>query len=80
MNESSIVLAAIQAVNVLMHCGKSLDLEGTGDTAFPALIENEDGTFTLMNYSSDLAKRSKNWIRGQLGKTYIYKTVLKVDF
>ena len=56
------------------------DLEGTGDTAFPAIIENEDGTYTLMNYSSDLTKRSKNWIRGQLGKTYIYKTVLRVKF
>jgi len=55
------------------------DLVGTGDNAFPALIENEDGTFLLMNYSSDLNKRSKTWIRGQLGKTYIYKTVLKVE-
>ena len=54
------------------------DIEGTGDNAFPALIENKDGSFLLMNYSSKLTKRSKTWIRGQLGKTYIYMCELRI--
>lgn len=49
----------------------------TGDNAYPAIAKMSDGEFVLMNYSSDITRRKKNWIRGQLGKTYIYWTKLK---
>ena len=55
------------------------DFQSTGDTAFPALVENEDGSYWLMNYSSDINKKEKSWIKGQLGKTYIYMTKLTID-
>ena len=55
------------------------DFKSTGDTAFPALVKNDDGSFLLMNYSSDIGKRDKTWIKGQLGKTYIYMTELKIN-
>jgi len=54
------------------------DFQSTGDTAFPAMVKKADGTYILMNYSSDINKKAKNWMRGQLGKTYIYKTVLNI--
>jgi hypothetical protein len=55
------------------------DFQSTGDTAFPALVKNEDGSYWLMNYSSDINKKEKSWIKGQLGKTYIYMTKLTLD-
>ena len=45
------------------------DFASTGDTAFPALVQKENGTYILLNYSSDIDKKDKNWIKGQLGKT-----------
>ena len=53
-----------------------MDFPSTGDTAFPAIAPKNDSTFYLLNYSSDIHKRSKIWIGGQLGKTYIYQTEL----
>lgn len=52
------------------------DLMGTGDTAFPALVSasEEKPEFILMNYSSDISGKEKNWIKGQLSKTFIYWT------
>ena len=61
---------------VLVHI---LDFPSTGDTAFPAITKLGPGRYLFMNYSSDITKRSKNWIRGQLGKTYIYSTVLQIS-
>ena len=54
------------------------DFASTGDTAFPALVQKENGTYILLNYSSDIDKKDKNWIKGQLGKTYIYMTEMEV--
>lgn len=54
------------------------DFESTGDTAFPAIVQKEEGRYIVMNYSSDFTKKPKNWIKGQLGKTYIYWTELSV--
>lgn len=53
-----------------------MDFPSTGDTAFPAIASIDEHTFFLLNYSSDIIKRSKIWIGGQLGKTYIYQTKL----
>lgn len=52
------------------------DLMGTGDTAFPAMVaaSGKKPEFIIMNYSSDIAGKKKNWIKGQLSKTFIYWT------
>ena len=55
-----------------------MDFPATGDTAFPAITELEEGKWLLMNYSSDIHGPRKNWLWGQLGKTFIYQTVLSV--
>ncbi|MBN4061892.1 MAG: hypothetical protein COA57_03915 [Flavobacteriales bacterium] len=56
-----------------------MDFPSTGDTAFPAIAQYGKNSYALMNYSSDFNKRPKNWFSGQLGKTYIYWTVLSFD-
>lgn len=56
-----------------------LDFPSTGDNAFPAIAKIDSNNYWLMNYSSDITKREKNWISGQLGKTYIYETVLTFE-
>jgi hypothetical protein len=53
-----------------------MDFPSTGDTAFPAATRKNDTTYYLFNYSSNIHKRKKVWIGGQLGKTYIYQTEL----
>jgi hypothetical protein len=51
-----------------------LDLPSTGDCSFAGIAPNPQNPnhYWLVNYSSDIDKRPKNWIRGQLGRTYIY--------
>lgn len=56
-----------------------LDFPSTGDNAFPAISKIDSNNYWLMNYSSDITKREKNWINGQLGKTFIYETVLTFE-
>ena len=56
-----------------------MDFPSTGDTAFPGIAPKNDSTFYLLNYSSDIHKRDKIWIGGQLGKTFIYQTELKIQ-
>ena len=56
-----------------------LDFPSTGDTAFPGISQVDEDNYVLMNYSSDIHGKKKNWIRGQLGKTYIYWTKLHFD-
>lgn len=53
-----------------------MDFPSTGDNAFPALARRDDSSYYLLNYSSNIHKRPKNWLRGQLGRTYIYWTLL----
>ena len=60
----------------LMRLDHIMDFPSTGDNAFPAIAQADDNSYILMNYSSDFTKRSKNWIRGQLGKTFIYMAKL----
>lgn len=54
-----------------------MDFPSTGDTAYPAIAQKENDTFYLLNYSSNIHKRDKIWIGGQLGKTFIYQTELQ---
>ncbi len=53
-----------------------MDFPSTGDTAFPAIADKDENSAYLLNYSSNIHKRKKIWIGGQLGKTYIYQTQL----
>ena len=52
------------------------DFPSTGDNAFPGICKLDNDNYILMNYSSDIHGKKKNWIRGQFGKTYIYWTTL----
>lgn len=56
-----------------------MDLGGTGDTAFPGVVDLGGGRFLVMNYSSDLEGRRKTWLVGQLGATHVYYALLDVD-
>jgi hypothetical protein len=49
----------------------------TGDNAYAAISQSGPNEYVLMNYSSDIHGPRKNWIRGQLGRTYIYWTKLR---
>lgn len=55
------------------------DFPSTGDNAFPAIAAFNENEYYLVNYSSNINKKKKNWIRGQLGKTYLYYTKLKFE-
>jgi len=55
------------------------DFPSTGDTAFPGIISLGDGQYFLLNYSSNIHGKEKSWIKGQLGKTYIYSTILDMN-
>lgn len=55
------------------------DFPSTGDTAFPGIVSIGDGKFFLVNYSSNIYGKEKNWIKGQLGKTFIYSTILDME-
>jgi len=55
------------------------DFPGTGDNAYAGITKIDDNNYVLMNYSSNIHGKKKNWIRGQLGKTYIYWTKLHFE-
>jgi hypothetical protein len=55
------------------------DLPSTGDTAFPGIVQLDNGSYVLMNYSSNIMGHKKNWFFGQLGRTYIYWTTLAFE-
>ncbi len=54
-----------------------MDFPSTGDTAFPGIVQLDENRFLLFNYSSNIHDKNRNWFAGQLGKTYIYWTILK---
>lgn len=60
-----------------MELDHIMDFPSTGDTAFPGIVQMDENNFLLMNYSSNIHDKKRNWISGQLGKTYIYWTILK---
>lgn len=51
-----------------------VDFPSTGDNAFPGIISDGKDGFYLLNYSSNINGRAKNWLTGQLGSTYVYWT------
>ncbi|MCS7298069.1 MAG: hypothetical protein RMK19_01135 [Bacteroidia bacterium] len=54
------------------------DLPGWGDTAFPAIYPYSGRDFVLVNYTSPLSKEDRWWIRGQLGRTTLYRIRLRL--
>lgn len=58
-----------------------LDLPSGGDTCFPAWIRGEaDDEIVLYDYSNDIedeATARRPWNQGQIGRTYIYRHVLR---
>jgi len=52
------------------------DFPSTGDCSYAGISKLDDNTYVLMNYSNNITGRKKNWISGQLGRTYIYWTKL----
>ncbi len=52
------------------------DFPSTGDCSYAGISKVNDDNYVLMNYSNNINGRKKNWISGQLGKTYIYWTKL----
>jgi hypothetical protein len=70
------------AVYVMDTLNKTLlhitDLKSTGDCAFAGVARIDNNTYHLLNYSSNINKRKKSWIMGQLGRTYIYHTQLTI--
>ncbi|MES2619771.1 MAG: hypothetical protein V4615_02890 [Bacteroidota bacterium] len=54
------------------------DFPSTGDNAYAGIAKAGASEYVLMNYSSNIRGRKKNWINGQLGKTYIYWTKLRL--
>lgn len=57
-----------------MEIESIINFPSTGDNAFPAIAVKDENSFYVLNYSSDIHKRDKVWIVGQLGKTFIYQS------
>lgn len=53
-----------------------MDFPSTGDCSYAGIAQIDKDSYLVMNYSSDINKSKRIWINGQLGKTYIYSTVL----
>lgn len=49
------------------------DLPSNGDTCFASVLENDDGSYTIYNYTSPLDDLEISWLTGQLGPTSIYR-------
>ena len=54
-----------------------LDLPSRGDTCFPGIIDEGNGDFAIYNYSSDIDGPDLSWRLGQLGPTFVYRTLLR---
>jgi hypothetical protein len=50
-----------------------LDLPSKGDTCFPSILDEGDGSYMVYNYSSDPDGEDVSWLEGQKGPTNIYR-------
>ncbi len=55
------------------------DFPSKGDTAFPGLVQVDDNSYLMYNYSNDPDGKDYVWMNGQLGKTNIYSTVISFE-
>ena len=49
-----------------------MDLPGCGDTAFPAVVQIDEHSYYILNYTNDLSNPDITWFSGQFQHTYIY--------
>lgn len=56
-----------------------MDFPSTGDCSYAGITKIDANTYLVMNYSSDITKRERIWLNGQLGRTYIYSTILRFE-
>jgi hypothetical protein len=54
------------------------DLPSRGDTCFPAVTPAGKDTVAIYNYSSPLDGPDLPWVAGQLGRTLIYRSVVRL--
>lgn len=77
LNRKTTALYALDtAAKSLVHV---MDFPSTGDCAFAGIAPINDSTYYVLNYSSNIHKKPKNWLRGQLGRTYIYITKMTIN-
>jgi hypothetical protein len=56
-----------------------LDFPSRGDTAFPALVPQNEHQYLMLNYSSPPEGKDRVWMSGQLHETNIYATVITFE-
>ncbi len=56
-----------------------LDFPSRGDTAFPALVQIDENTYRMYNYSSPLQGPDRVWMTGELTGTQIYSTYITFE-
>jgi hypothetical protein len=56
-----------------------MDLPSRGDTCFPAVSDAGPGAVNVYNYSSPLDGPDLPWVAGQLGRTEIYRSLVRLD-
>lgn len=54
-----------------------VDLPSRGDTAFPAIVQIDEDSYVVFNYSSDIDGFDRPWLLGQICPTAIYATELR---
>jgi hypothetical protein len=54
------------------------DLPSRGDTCFPAVADAGEDQVAIYNYSSPVDGPDLPWLAGQLGKTLIYRSVVRL--
>jgi hypothetical protein len=56
------------------------DLPSHGDTGYSSVARLEDNKYLLIYYSSDIKDgKDLNWLRGQVGRTKLYASILTID-
>jgi hypothetical protein len=63
--------------NLVME--RLFDFPSKGDTAFPGMVEIDENSYLMYNYSNDPEGRDRIWMNGQLGKTNIYSTIIMFE-
>jgi hypothetical protein len=56
-----------------------LDLPSRGDTCFPAMVEEDERTIAVYDYSSDVDGPDVVWNVGQRSPTHLYRHVLRFE-
>ena len=63
----------------LLKTERLIDLPSKGDTCFASVVTEDDGSYTIYNYTSPLDGEDVGWLIGQLGTTSIYRIRLTFE-